>query len=58
MSQNSRVKVHFTARVWDAEEPFENTYSNKPLFFKLGNNNSNDIETRMKKKDIVAKLLY
>ncbi|KAI9493643.1 hypothetical protein BDB00DRAFT_821913 [Zychaea mexicana] len=37
VSQNARVKMHFIARAWDTEAPFENTYSdNKPLSFKLG----------------------
>ncbi|KAI7860865.1 hypothetical protein BDC45DRAFT_7433 [Circinella umbellata] len=36
VSQNSRIKMHFTARVWDVEEPFEDTYSSKPLSLKLG----------------------
>ncbi|KAI9274703.1 hypothetical protein BDA99DRAFT_498287 [Phascolomyces articulosus] len=36
VSQNARVKMHFIARAWDSEVPFENTYNSGAYSFKLG----------------------
>ncbi|KAI8984101.1 hypothetical protein BDF20DRAFT_816623 [Mycotypha africana] len=37
VSGNSKVKLHYRARVWGSDEFYDNTYlANEPLQFKLG----------------------
>lgn len=37
VSKNSRVTLHYRARVWGNEEYYESTFSSEPHTYKLGN---------------------